>query len=576
MNKLPFIQRGDKGPLAFDQQRFLTRRRIFFLYALSIFFVLLILVLRLFQLTVVKGTYYRRLSEQNRVREITIEAKRGNILDRNGAPIVESKPAEVDDRIIARFTSSRIYTGAEALGHIIGYRQNADEQDFKNDICLEKLQLGDKVGKKGIEKIYECDLRGKAGRKLIETDARGKPLRTLSVLSPQPGKNITLSIDLGLQKKAFELLNKQKGAIIALKPQTGEVLTMAANPSFDPQVFENNETKKISTYFTDEHKPLFNRAAEGVYPPGSIFKLFIASGALEEKKLTPETIIEDTGTIKAGAASFGNWYYLQYGKTDGPVNMVKALQRSNDIYFYKAGEKLSPEKIKKWAELFGFGDKTGSGLEEATGTIPSPFWKDEVLHEAWYLGDTYNYSIGQGYTLVTPLQSAFATAVFANRGYLCTPQLLKTATTAVRAIHESPLPTSNCKKLPLSQQTIETVREGMKRACQTGGTGWPFFDFRVQSNKVKAESTLTPSPVPTGTTPIPTQRPEPGKPMTVGCKTGTAEAFVSSKEPHAWFTVMAPFDKPEIVVTVLLEEAGQGSDKAAPLAKDLLKYYFER
>ncbi|TAL40210.1 MAG: hypothetical protein EPN89_20100, partial [Methylovulum sp.] len=266
-----------------------------------------------------------------------------------------------------------------------------------------------------------------------------------------------------------------------------------------------------------------------------------AAGALEEGAINEKTIIEDIGTISAGKHTFGNWYFLQYGKTEGMLNIVSALKRSNDIFFYKTGEKLGEEKIASWAKRFGFGAQTGSVLLDEEGLIPTRFWKKEVLHEGWFLGDTYNLSIGQGYLLTTPLQINRAAAAFANGGYLCQPLVKKTTK-------------GLCTKLPLSQKTIDIVQRGMKKVClpadsegKTGGTGWPFFNFVVKNEKIA-----------------------------VGCKTGTAQSHVESNLPHAWFTVFAPFEKPEIILTVLVEESGEGSNVAAPIAKEILKAYFER
>ena len=300
---------------------------------------------------------------------------------------------------------------------------------------------------------------------------------------------------------------------------------------------EDKKEPITSSYLKDQNKPLFNRAIEGTYPPGSLFKLVLAAGALEEKKINDKTTFEDTGILKAGPLSFGNWYFLQYGKTDGMVDIIKAIRRSNDIFFYKTGDLLTPNKIKKWAEIFGYGLKTGIGLSETEGLVPSPFWKEETIKDSWYLGDTYNFSIGQGYLLVSPLQVNQTTAVFANGGYLCKPNLLKSdVKTSRRDV------STTCKKLPIADKTLSLIREGMKQACSTGGTGWPFFDFKPS----------------------------------VGCKTGTAESQSKESIPHAWFTVFAPFEVPEIVLTVLIEESGQGSDIAAPIAKEILQYYFAR
>lgn len=522
----------------------------FFLYLLfaGVFLFFVILILRLSHLTIVKGEYYRRIADGNRIREIVIEPKRGALIDRKGIIVAQNRETDLHG-LEPRLFSLRNYHDPEALANITGYRQVADQEDMKNDRCLSKVKLGDKVGKKGVEKIYDCELRGTNGKKLIEIDASGKLLKTLSVISPKDGKSIQLAVDSELQKKAYEFINAEKSevkdkkvVIVALKPKTGELLLLVSTPSFSPQDFEDNKSEKIKQYFTDSSKPLFNRATEGTYPPGSVFKLVLAAGSLEDKKISQDTTVEDTGVIKAGPIDFGNWYFLQYGKTEGNVDVIKALQRSNDIFFYKIGEKMGSDAVRSWAEKFGYGKKTGIELDEAEGLIPSSFWKEEVLKEQWYLGDTYNLSIGQGYVLVTPLQVAQASAVVANDGYLCKPKLLKAGKETK----------SECKKVNISQKTLDIVKEGMVKACATGGTGWPLFEFRIQNSELRMEN------------------------MPVACKTGTAESHAISEIPHAWFTVFAPIKDPEIVLTVLVEEGGQGSDIAAPIARDILKAYFER
>lgn len=499
-----------------------------FVFLFVMFSLFVLLLIRLFQLTIVKGSYFRRLSEENRLKEILVEPKRGTIVDQKGTVLAKNLPADLqknEDRLV----SKRVYSESLAISHIVGYRQKADKKDFTDDTCIFKLKLGDKVGKKGVENIFECELRGRPGKKLIEVDARGKFLRTVFVIPPSDVEPLTLALDLELQKKARELLKDKKGAIVALQPKTGEILALFSAPVFNPQDFEDNNEHEVKRMLVDSDNPLFNRATEGLYPPGSIFKLFIATGALEDKKITKETKIEDTGTVTAGPLTFGNWYFLQYGKKEGEVDVVKGIRRSNDIFFYKVGERLGPSRIKFWAERFGFGKKSSLPFPQEEGMVPSPFWKEEILKDRWYLGDTYNLSIGQGYVLVTPFQVAQATSVFANGGFLCKPHLLKNDI-------------GDCRSLGISSETLALVREGMKQACSPGGTGWPLFEFKPQT----------------------------------ACKTGTAEAPGKTKVAHAWITVFAPFENPEIVVTVLVEEGGQGSDVAGPIAKELLKTYFEQ
>lgn len=555
MNKLPFIQRGYTGSMDFQRKQNNSSPYFLGLYIVAVFVFFVVVIVRLFHLTVVKGAYYTTLSDNNRVREIIIEPKRGKITDRKGI-VLANNHDPIESAQKERLISSRVYYKPESTGHILGYRQIADAHDLKNDPCINKLKLGDKTGKKGVEKLYECELRGIHGKKLMEVDAMGKYIKTLSVLEPISGHDIELAMDSMLQDKAQELLKGQKGAVVGIKPTTGEVLLLASNPAFNPQVFEDSASKEVSQLFTDQDKPMFNRATEGTYPPGSTFKMFVAAAGLEEKAVTADTVFKDEGKLKAGQRDFHNWYYLEYGKTEGEVNLLKSLQRSNDIYYYQLGAKLGPEKIKKWAELFGFHSRTGIGLDESEGIIPSTFWKEDKLKEQWYLGDTYNLSIGQGYVSATPLQVALATVPFANGGKYCKPMLLKKGSNG-EAIPQ-------CETLPMSQKTYDIIREGMKLACDPGGTAWPFFDFGVK------EST------PSATASTATSGAEIKHAIEVGCKTGTAESHAENGKPHAWFTVFAPYDNPEIVLTVIVEAVGQGSDIAAPIAKEILQSYFER
>ena len=550
MNKLPIIEKGTPGGMDFDRR---TRdRSTFYLFGYFLFIAIFfcILVSRLFQLTVVKGVYYRSLSEDNRIREIIIEPERGKIIDRKGFVLVDNQPADVNGSG-NRLISPRYYHDGEVYGHVVGYRQLADETVVKDDDCLTKITSGDKVGKKGIEKIYECALRGRHGSKLVEVDAHGTYVRTINVIPPENGSTIQLALDETLQKKAYEVIKEKQAVIVGLKPKTGEVLVMASSPSFNPQAFEDNTSSEIKSYFTDKNKPMFNRALEGTYPPGSTFKIVMAAGALEDKTIDDKTVYEDTGTLKAGAQSFGNWYYLEYGKKEGEVDVVKALQRSNDIFFYQIGGKMGPVAVKSWAEKFGYGNKTGTGLDESAGTLPSPFWKEDVLKEQWYTGDTYNMAIGQGYILATPMQVALSTSVIANDGEICKPKLIKNGSELRTGLSDKDV-SSECQKLSISKTTLDVLKEGMVKACTPGGTGWPLFHFGVKNDKNQLTE------------------------ITTACKTGTAESHGGNEKPYAWFTVYAPAKDPEIILTAMVENAGQGSDEAGPLAKEVLSAYFQR
>ncbi len=531
------------------------------IYIIPIVIALLFLIFigRLFQLTVVKGAYYQFIAENNRIRENLIEGQRGTIRDRVGRVLAKSEEEE---------PFARMYPRGSSHAHLLGYRQIASEKHLDEDACLNSLYLNDKIGVKGVEALYECYLRPEKGKQLIEVDAQGEKVKVISHVDPKPGNDIRLSIDSELQERALEVienndifttdvidLTEKKIAIVAIDPHSGEMLMLFSYPTFDPQDFED-QTDNVADYLKDKEKPLFNRALLGTYPPGSVFKPIVAAGALEEEAILETDTIEDNGFIQAGPQRFHNWFYTKYGKTDGLVDLRKGLQRSNDIYFYKIGEKLSAEKIKTWARTFGFGQRTGIPLSDEPGLIPTDFWKRETIGEKWYLGDTYNLSIGQGYLLTTPIQVAHSITPFANGGKMCPLNVLRLdAKENIQLVEDLD---TKCEDIGLSEETITAVREGMKQACETGGTGWPFFDFRVAVDPDEAtDSAQT-------------------RPVEIGCKTGTAESHGVDTLPHAWFTVFAPYDDPEIVLAVLVEEGGEGSNVAAPIAKEILKTYFER
>lgn len=558
-NKLSPVQKIALGDIQFRGTQDPGRKTVFMILIMSIVIIFIILFIRLFNLTIVKGEYYKRLSESNRIKEILIEPLYGTIRDRKGFVLAENKESNVSNTQDF-IRSKRTYYYPEETAHLIGYRQIADTYDLQHDYCMRKLIVGERVGKKGIEQLYDCNLRGVPGKKLLEVNASGNAEGVIAVIPPTSGADIQLAIDIELQKTAYKALQGRKGVVIIMQPKTGELLAFVSSPSFDPTLFEMGDNK-VKNIINNEEKPLLNRITEGVYQPGSIFKPILAIGALEDNIVTKDYLIQDNGFVMAGTLRFGNWYFLQYGKTEGPVNMIKALSRSNDTYFYKLGEKMGPEKIQQWAEKFGLGNTVNIGFSEGEGTLPSPFWKKETLKENWYLGDTYNYSIGQGYLLTTPLQMAYALNVFPSNGYKCTPKFLKGEL-------------SDCKKLSISQASLQTIQEGMIQACSTGGTGWPLFDFKIQvgSNKPNPTNGLA-KKTSSESAQIDTAK---YQAIQVACKTGTAESHAKSGIPHAWIYAYAPIENPEIAVTVLVEEGGQGSDIAAPIARDVFKAYFER
>lgn len=508
-----------------------------------------ILFIRLFWITLIKGSYYKDLADNNRVREEVSWAKRGTIYDRNNIELTSDRPiyrrvnwSKEGGQIFAYFSQedyikleaerknqdieefiTRSYPYGKAFAHVIGYVGEVDKMDVKSG-----KQIGSLIGKSGLEKSYDEKLRGKEGKVLIETNSLGIDQKELDRINPKIGDNLYTSLDLSLQMATSRAMDDKAGAVVITNPSNGEILVLYSNPSYDPNVFINSRDTLIrNSYFEDKSRPLFNRAIGGQYPPGSIFKIISSVAGLESGAIQEDTIFVDNGFIQIGKFIYRNWYFTQYGRTEGDVDIVKAIGRSVDTYFYELGGQTGIEEIVKWANKFGLGKLTGISITgEVEGRMPDPAWKLKTKKDRWYLGDTYITAIGQGDVLTTPIQVNLFTSAIANQGKLCKPQLTRGE--------------PNCTDLKLDQETIDLVVSGMTKACEPGGTGYPFFEYKVK----------------------------------VACKTGTAE-FGSNDKTHAWFTVFAPATNPEIAVTVLLEEGGAGSDDAAPIAKQILDGYFK-
>ena len=573
--------------------------RLTLLYFLLLFFSITLIV-RLFHLTIVKGNENQRLSEGNRIRTFIIHAPRGIIYDRRGIPLLENIAgvrAEnkcSDDKYCGKsfFTLEqwathtkvninyemdykREYLYPEETASVLGYLTEITDEELNNPYYqYQNYNLGDHIGRMGLEAILEKQLRGIDGKELIEVDANNNRIRTLGQVDAVPGSDIYLTLDIDIQKKAYFSMDGKTGAVVASKPRSGEILALVSTPSFDPNaIVAGMSSKDYAQLINDQELKLFNRAISGVYPPGSIFKLIVSVAGLESGKFTSVTSVTDTGIIRIGDFSFANWFFTQYGRTDGEVNILKAIARSNDVYFYKLGETTGISEISKWAKKFGLGQKTGIELSgEGEGLMPDAVWRKKVRGEDWYLGDTYHIAIGQGDLLTTPLQANMWTNVIASGGYLCKPTLIKSEPQQFLNINQSK---PSCQKLDIKKDTIDTITEGMRRVCTKGneggydGTGYAFFDFEIMKENLTADSGLG-------------ER----KKIDVACKTGTAEFGDPQNQTHAWFTAFAPLPiarddnyisgDPEIVVTVLVEKGGEGSVVAAPIAKQIFEEWFKR
>ncbi len=570
-----------------------------FLLPLLLFVLACILLVKLSVVSIFQGDYYRGLSDSNRIHTTVIHAPRGVIFDRNNTPLVFNVPGF---RIIEKDPSSqsslgqaktvllkreeainmlakgvkdlevdnlREYPYKEAFSHVIGYIGQITKEELQSGL-YKNYRIDDLIGRAGIEQQYQESLKGVDGKKLIEVDATGKPIRTLGLEDPSSGNNITLTLDANLQKAAFLAMEKmKKGAVVVSTPQ-GEILSILSKPSFDPNLFTLGKTYKASdnTYqnikqilLDSDNQPLLNRAISGTYPPGSTFKLITAAAGLQSNAIDEHFTVTDNGTLRVGAFSFGNWYFLQYGKTEGELNVVSAIKRSNDIFFYKLAEEIGVENLSKTAESFGLGKRLGIDLKgEANGTVPTDSWKQKVIGEPWYLGDTYHYGIGQGYLLATPLQVNAWTQVIANGGILYQPHLLLNTKYEIL----------NTKLL--REKNFNLIREGMIESCSPGGVAWPLFKFKIQNAKLKIDGKNFLEP----TDATLSAQMKDSREISIACKTGTAQHGAETDLPHAWITLFAPAYDPQIIVTVLAESSGEGSNVAAPIAKKVLEEWFGR
>jgi penicillin-binding protein 2 len=547
-----------------EHEHFLPRLR-FSLLCLIVIGLFFLIIGRLISLQIFDGEKWRKLSEGNRIFTRRIIASRGIITDRFGKSLVINEPKfllrdnnkvqvikeeqalemeaqESEDYKKLEIVGVRRYLYPAEFSHVIGYLGEINKDELKSDE-FKGYQIKDQVGRSGVEQYYESVLKGKNGEEYYEVTSDGRIVNKMGEVKSIPGENIKLTIDADLQRQAYQALQKVvndvryaggkqiKGAVIVTAVPSGEVLAMVSLPVYD--------TANITTALKNTTDfPFMNRVISATYPPGSTFKIVIATAGLESGRITKNTLIEDMGVIKIGQWEFPTWSSVR----DGMMDIVKGIKRSNDIFFYKAGEKIGLSRIREYALQFGVGSKLGIDLPaEATGNLPSDEWKMEVAKEHWYLGDTYHLSIGQGYILTTPLQVNMWTNTIASRGKLYRPHVVINSKLPASPVGGKAQNDYLIRDLHFKKETLDLIWKGMKEACQTGGTGWPMFDFKIP----------------------------------VACKTGTSEFGDPSNKTHAWFTVFAPADKPEIAVTVLIEGGGQGSDVAAPVARKVLEKYFE-
>ena len=587
-----------------------SKIKLFFVFCIGI---LSVLFFRTVQLQLVQGSGFLALSQRNTVKTVIIPAHRGILLDRNAHSLVRNTPnfiiqinphnflkqegflesvkllshsigenehsltqiireapsyqplvlkehIEYDTALSlsALFSDTPgidiiVSEGREyqfndtlSLSHLIGYIGRINEQELEKNNGT--YQLTDSLGKNGLERFYESTLRGVPGKKQIEVDALGSHKGIIGEELAQDGKNIILTIDKNLQQKSEQALTevlkkikKTKGVVIISKAGSGELLSVVSLPSYDSNEFAKGISQdSYQSLITNIDKPLYNRAVYGEYPSGSTIKPVVAAAALEEGVVTEKTVISSTGGIRIGEWFFPDWKAGGHGAT----TTLKAIAESVNTYFYLIGggyekfQGLGVDRLVSYLRKFGFGEPTGIDLVgEQQGFVPDPDWKKKKRNEQWYIGDTYHISIGQGDLLVTPLQINNMTSYFANDGKSFVFHLAKELSSSDESVREE-VKEKIYKQNIVSQKHINSVRGGIRQTILTG-SGRRLAVF----------------------------------PVSVAGKTGTAQ-WGKGRIPHAWFTGWAPYEKPQIVVTVLIEEGEEGSRTAKLVAEDILKWYF--
>jgi len=587
----------------------------------GMFALLLLLLSNLFHLQVSSFEDYQTRSNDNRIQVLPIAPNRGLIYDRNGVLLAENRPvysleiipeqmtdvdagvaelqqllgldpqeveqfhkrrqyqrrfkpvvlaANLSEQQVARFAAhqhrfagasieahlKRYYPYADSLTHMLGYVARINDRD------LDSLDRQGKaanyaatrdIGKQGVERYYEELLHGKVGYQKVEVNSRGRIIRTLSYQPPEPGKDLYLNIDINLQLRAQTLLEGQRGAIVLLDPRDGAILALVSSPSYDPNLFVHGISgTDYNELLSDKDHPLINRATQGTYPPASTIKPIMALLGLNEGTITRTSRLFDPGwfQIPNTKRRFRDWKHWGHGW----VNVYKAIEQSVDTYFYNLAYETGIDKISGFMHQFGFGDYTGIDIhEESRAIMPSREWKQARYRQPWYQGDTISIGIGQGYWTSTPLQLAHSISILTNRGANYTPRLLR----AIRSPSGTlPMPPDSRPPVALKDPAFwQVALDGMHGVTsKTNGTAYKVFHDAAYS---------------------------------VAGKSGTAQVVSLAEDEeydadklderhrdNAMFVAFAPFESPQLVAAVVVENAGGGSSHAAPIVRRLFDAYF--
>lgn len=613
---MPRIRRAVEKIHKIDEEELLIlKKRVEIATSVIIFFIA-ILISRLWFLQIKKGDEYVELSENNRIRVQQIQAPRGNILDRFGRVIITNRPyfnlvwtkedAPNPDEVIKQLAQilnedistlltrireaagqprympillkedidwktlvyienhhfqlpgvrveaapSRDYLYGNMASHLIGYLGQINKEELEA-LKSSKYQGGDPIGKMGVEKIFENELRGEKGYRYIEVDVLGFEQQVLKNQDPLPGNDLQLTIDINLQLTAEKAMEGLGGAVIAMDVNTGKLLTLASAPPLKLEEFIGGISSKVwQEHLNDPLHPLIDKTIQGQYPPGSTYKIVTALAGLTEKIITPQTVFYCNGGLNIYNRRYGCWKTAGHGA----ITLQRALAESCDVYFYQVGQRVGVDRLAAYAQSLGLGRKTAIDLEhEKPGLAPTSSWKKKTKKESWQDGETISVAIGQGFNLATPLQICRMTSALVNGGKLYKPQLIDMIMNPEGASIKRIQP-ELLGKVSGSQQDRNMIIKGLVDA--------------VNSKHGTAGSAKISS-------------------ITVGGKTGTAQVVRMAKfksipesqlprkyKDHAWFTCFAPAEKPEIAVTVLVEHSGHGGSVAAPIAKQVLEEYFK-
>ncbi len=435
----------------------------------------------------------------------------------------------------------RIYPPENLAAHLLGYVGSFTAEDLKGSF-YRHLPPGTGIGKSGIEKEYDAFLQGAPGlhRKIV--DSHGRMIRSLRDDPPKEGESLRLTIDVRMQMIAERFLGDRRGAVVALDPRNGEILALASHPSYNSGELSQAMTStrwNILVNATDH--PLTNRAVQGLYPPGSVFKIMTTLAGLMDHKLDPDNPFHCSGTFKVGSVVFHDWKVGGHGT----LRLHRAIEQSCDIYFYRLGMTVGPDSIARIARIFGLGQRTGIDLPaELSGVVPDRAWKQKYLHNPWFPGETPPMAIGQGYLTVTPLEMARMMGAVAMNGRISRPHLLLSRTLG-RALPQE----TRLTPLPVSPEHLAMIRKDLRDVvADPHGTGHPVnLPFFAIAGK-------------TGTAQVVSNR---GK-----------NKGIKRPKPDSWFVGFGPFDDPKIVVAVLIENGGDGGDVAGPVARELFRMYY--